>query len=259
MNAVDVDYDVTGSDSGDVIVLAGSLGSTRAMWEPLLDPLGARLRVVRFDLRGHGSSPVPPGPYSIADLGADLVRLLDTIGVARAHLCGLSLGGMAAMWTAAHQPERVDRLVVMCSSVCLPPPSAWRTRAMLVRSGGMSAVADTVVSRWVTPRFAADNQHTVSQLRSMLSATPPTGYAASCDAIAEMDLAPLLGRITAPTLAIAAADDPATPPPHLERIAAGVQHGRCVTLEGGAHLLTVEQPRRLGELILEHLTGARQL
>ena len=116
MTPIDVSYDITGPDDGPVLVLSNSLGSTTAMWDPQVPALAERLRVVRYDHRGHGGSPVPPGPYALADLGADALALLDRLGLERVHWCGLSLGGMVGMWLAINAPERIDRLVLCCTS-----------------------------------------------------------------------------------------------------------------------------------------------
>ena len=121
MSAVDVHFAVDGPSDAPVVVFSPSLGTTLHMWEPQVARLRDRYRVVRYDHRGHGKSPVPAGPYRIADLGGDLVRLLDTLGVGSAHVCGLSVGGMTGMWVAAHEPDRVQSLVLCCTSAHLDP------------------------------------------------------------------------------------------------------------------------------------------
>ena len=119
---IDVSYEIAGPDDAPTLVLSNSLGSTTAMWDPQVPALAERLRVVRYDHRGHGGSPVPPGPYELADLGADALALLDRLGLERVHWCGLSLGGMVGMWMAINAPERIDRLVLCCTSAQLGPP-----------------------------------------------------------------------------------------------------------------------------------------
>ena len=178
--------DEPSSHQGDVstVLLLGSLGSTLAMWDGQAAALGRRYRVVRADLRGHGRSPAPTGPYGIGDLGADVLALLDRLGVERSHVCGLSLGGMIAMWVASHAPERIGRLVLMCTSARLEPTQAWSDRARMVRAGGMEAVADAVVGRWFTSGFAASHRDLVARMRTMIASTPPEGYAGCCEAIA---------------------------------------------------------------------------
>jgi 3-oxoadipate enol-lactonase len=230
-----------------VLVLSGSLGTALEMWDPQIPALAKHFRVVRYDLRGHGRSPVPPGPYEIADLGEDLIALLDRLGVARAHLCGLSLGGMLSLWTAAHHPERVDRLVVCCTSALLGPPQMWIDRAATVREHGVAAIAPAVAKNWVTDASAALRP----RLEAMIAANPADGYVASCAAVEHMDLLPRLHEITAPTLVISARQDPSTPPEHGERIAAAIPGARFVLLDGAAHLANLERGDELVRLYLE--------
>src|SRR6188472_3087695 len=132
---------IDGRHDAPVLLLGGSLGSTVEMWLPQVPRLSQRLRVVRFDHRGHGGSPVPPGPYTVAELGGDVLELLDHLGVRRAHYAGLSLGGMVGIWLAAYAPERVDRLALLSTAAYLPPAQGWLDRAAAVRAGGMAAVA----------------------------------------------------------------------------------------------------------------------
>jgi 3-oxoadipate enol-lactonase len=248
-------YTVDGPADGPVLVLGNSLGSTLHMWDPQLPRLAERYRVVRFDTRGHGCSPVPDGPYDIADLGADVLALLDTLGVARAHFCGLSLGGMVGMWLAGHAPERVDRLVLCCTSARLGPPESWAERASIVRAHGTEAIADAGVGRWVTPAYAARHPDRVAELRAMIAGTPAEGYASCCGVIERMDLTPILPSIGAPTLVIAGADDPASPPSHPAAIAAAVPGARLAVVPEAAHLANVEQAETVTKLIMEHLDG----
>jgi 3-oxoadipate enol-lactonase len=248
-------HTVDGPDGAPLLVLGSSLGTSGAMWQPQLAGLVSRFRVVRYDHRGHGSSPVPPGPYRIEDLGMDLLALLDHLGLDRVHLGGLSLGGMVAMWLAAHAPERVDRLVLLCTSARLGPPETWVRRAASVRAGGMETIAEAVLARWFTPGFVERHPGVVGWARRLLFTTPPEGYAGCCAAIGKMDLIPVLGRITAPTLVIAGAEDPATPPDHGALIAAGIPGARLTVVPGAAHLANVEQPDEIDRLLPEFLGG----
>ncbi len=256
MAAVAVDHLVAGPADAPVVVLSNSLGSTWAMWDAQADALAERFRVVRYDTRGHGASPVPDGPYSIDDLADDVVALLDTLGVERAHVVGLSLGGMTGLRLAARNPDRVDRLVVLCTGAKLDPPAAWTERAAAVRRGGSVAVAESVVQRWFTPAFLAANPHVREWSERMVAGTPAEGYAGCCEVIAAMDLRDDLPEIVAPTLAIAGADDPATPPPHLEAIADAVQDGRVLVVPDSAHLANAQQPETITPAITEHLENA---
>ena len=255
-SAVPVHHVVAGPADAPVLVMSHSLGAALEMWQPQAGALARGLRVVRYDLRGHGRSPVPAAPYDIADLGADILALLDRLAAPRAHLCGLSLGGMASLWVAAHHPERVRRLIVCCTSAQLGPAEAWRERAAVVRARGTGAVADASIGRWFTPAWTAREPRRAAEMRAMLAATPVEGYAACCGAIERMDLRGDLAAIRAPTLAIAGADDPSTPPAHLRLIADGIAGSRLVIVPEAAHLANVEQPQRVTDLIAEHLEEA---
>jgi 3-oxoadipate enol-lactonase len=254
--AIDVHHVVEGPPDAPALVLVNSLGATLAMWEPQIEELAGRFRVVRFDLRGHGRSPVPPGPYGLDDLGADVVALLDRLDVARAHVAGVSLGAMTAMWLGIHAADRLDRLVLCCTSAKLGPPSMWEERIARVRAGEIGAVADAVMARWVTPAWAAEHPTEVRRLRDMIAATPPEGYAGCCAAIEAMDLEDELAAIAAPTLVIAGADDPATPPDHGARIAARIPGARMTVVPHSAHLANIEQADEVTALIVRHLRVA---
>lgn len=255
---VDVHHEVAGPADADVVLLCGSLGSDLRMWDAQVPALlGAGYRVVRYDHRGHGASPVPDGPYSLADLGSDAIALLDRLGVARAHVVGLSLGGMVGMWLAQNAPERVDRLVLCCTSAELGPASMWNERIAAVDAGGSAAVASAVAERWLTAATRAARPERAAWLRDMIAATPGLGYAACCAAIRDMTLLDGLADITAPTLVIAGSADPATPPEHGQRIADAVPGARLVVVPDVAHLGNVEAPGRFSELILRHLQPDR--
>ncbi|HEX9338048.1 MAG TPA: 3-oxoadipate enol-lactonase [Pseudonocardiaceae bacterium] len=241
-------YDLAGPADAPVVVLGPSLGTTRAMWDPQHDVLCQRFRVLRYDLLGHGGSAVMCGPYTVDQLAGEVLSLLSGIE----HFCyvGLSLGGMIGMAVAAAAPDRVDRLALLCTSAYLPPAKGWLDRADHVRAQGTASIADVVGTRWFTPAFADRAGYL-----AMLAATPDEGYAACCGALAEMDLRPVLGRITAPTLVVSGHDDPATPPDHGRLIADAIAGARFVELPGAAHLANVERPAEVTALLLDHLSG----
>ena len=255
--SVELGYTVDGPADAPVLVLGNSLGTTTEMWQPQVSALSERFRVVRYDHRGHGKSPVPDGDYELAELGGDVLAMLDALGLERVHLGGLSLGGMVAMWVAAHAPERVDRLALLCTSAKIGPPEMWAARAETVRAHGTEAIADMLVGRWFTPGFAAENPGVIAWARGLLTGTPATGYAGCCAAIQRMDLLTDLESITAPTMVIAGAQDPATPPDaHARWIAAGIPNARLEIVPDAAHLANVEQPDVVNQLLLHFLGGA---
>lgn len=239
-----------------MLVLSNSLGTDMSMWDDLLPALAERFRVLRYDQRGHGRSPAPPGPYTIAELAGDALALLDRLGVERVSFCGTSLGGMTGMWLAASAPDRIDRLALCCTSAHLPPRRTWTERAATVRGEGIQAVADAQLERWFTPGLAERRPDVVERFRRALLDSTPEGYAGCCEAIAGHDLRGELGSIRAPTLVLAAAEDPATPPEHGRLIADAVPGARLVVLERARHLAVVERPQESARELLAHLTAA---
>ncbi len=255
MTAVEVAYTEDGPADAPVVVLSNSLGATRGMWDPQVPALAERYRVVAYDTRGHGDSPSPAGPWSLDDLVDDVVALLDRLGVQRAHVAGLSLGGMTALRLAAREPARVDRLVALATSA-KPDPQGFLDRAAAVRSGGTAPLAPTVVSRWLTPGYAAEHPDLVARLEAMIAGADDEGYALCCEVVAAVDLREDLGRITAPTLVVSGAEDPALPPPHQQAIAEGIAGASLVSVSPGAHLPNLEQPLEVTGALLGHLDAA---
>ena len=255
MTAVAVSYTVDGAADAPVVVLSNSLGATRGMWDPQVPALAERFRVVTYDTRGHGDSPAPTGPYTLDDLVDDLVALLDEVGAERAHVAGLSLGGMTAMRLAIREPDRVHRLALLATSA-EPDPTPFLERAAAVRSGGTAPLAPAVASRWVTPGYAAEHPDLVARLEAMIAGADDEGYAACCEVVAAVDLLADLGGITAPTLVVSGKEDPALPPEHQQRIADGIAGAELLTVSPGAHLPNLEQPGQVTGALLGHFDPA---
>jgi 3-oxoadipate enol-lactonase len=248
-------FELDGPRDAPVLVLGSSLGTTTHMWDEVAELLSERLRVLRFDLRGHGRSPATQGPYSLADLGGDVIALLDSLALEQVSYCGTSLGGMIGMWLATHAQYRLDRLVLVCTSAHMPPASGWQQRAAMVRAEGCEAVVDAVLRRWFTPGFQQRQPDRVAAVRSRFVACDREGYAGCCEAVGSMDLRGVLPQVRADTLVLAGQDDPATPPEHAELIADSIPNASLVTLPDAAHLAAIEQPARVAELILGHMTS----
>jgi 3-oxoadipate enol-lactonase/4-carboxymuconolactone decarboxylase len=252
--SVPLHYLLEGPEDAPVVVLANSLGTTLRMWDEQASALNDRFRLLRYDHRGHGGSPVSPGPYTIEDLGRDVLALLDRLEIEHVSFCGLSLGGMVGMWLASEVPERFERLVLCCTSAHLGPlADTYATRAATVRIHGLGAIAEAVVERWFTPAFRASQPDLVEWATRMLLDSPAEGYAGCCEAVRDMDLSGRLGDIRAPTLVIAGADDPATPPDHAELIRDSIPGARLVVIPQAAHLANVEQPGAFTRALLDHL------
>ena len=241
-----------GPEEAPVLMLSNSLGTSLEMWDELVPALAERFRVLRYDQRGHGRSPASPGPYSIADLGRDALALFDELGLRKVSFSGVSLGGMTGMWLAINAPERIDRLALCCTSAHMPPPDIWDERAATARNEGIAPLVEASLERWLT---TAAPEELVERLRRGLLATDPEAYAGCCEAIRDLDLRDQLGSIRASTLVVAAEDDPSTPADHARLIAESIEGARLVVLPEGRHLVAMERPEEVGQLLLEHLTA----
>lgn len=248
--------EIAGPADGPVLVLAGSLGSTLEMWRPQVAPLSETFRLVRIDHRGHGGSPVVPGPYTMAGLAGDVLETLDELGLDRVAWCGLSLGGMVGMYLASEHPDRISTLTLCCTSSYFPNWEVWTDRIAAVRSGGTAPIAEGVAGRWFTPEWGAAHPDVVAEALAMIAGTADEGYLGCCQAIEAWDHRERLGAIAAPTLVIAGAADLATPvEPHARTLADGIPGAKLEVLEA-AHLATIERAGEATALIGAHAGGA---
>ncbi len=248
---VPLHHQVEGPADAPALVLLNSLGTDLRMWDAQAAELRDEFRIVRCDSRGHGDSPYTAAPWTLADLGADVVRLLDLLAIEEAHVAGVSLGGATAVWLAAHAPDRVDRLVACFTSAFFGPPDPWLARAETVRAEGVGAVSEAVVGRWFTGAVDPDTR---IRMKAMLEATRPDGYAAATEVVGHLDLRDDLAGVTAPTLVVAGAEDAATPPAMGRALAGGIPGASFVEIPGAAHLGNVERPDLVTDLILTHLS-----
>src|SRR4051812_37369265 len=255
-NGVELFYELSGPEGAPVVVFSNSLGTTLAMWEAQAAALSSSFRCLRYDTRGHGRSNVVDAPFAVDDLAADLAGLLDALGIAKAHVVGLSLGGMTGQILAAKRPDKVERLVLCATSAYMPPRNLWQERADVVRLKGMDAVADSVIARW----FTSANQASpgAQATRRDLLRIDPVGYARCCEAIGAMDLRGRIGAIRAPTLVVAGAEDPATPVAMAEEICNLIPGAQLAVVPNAAHLIAVEQPDALTRLIADFLGAGEE-
>jgi 3-oxoadipate enol-lactonase len=242
-------HELTGPANAPCIVLSTSLGARMQMWQPQMDALTQHYRVLRYDMRGHGNSPSPTGPYSIADLGNDILALLDQYNIQRAHVCGISLGGVIGQWLGIHAPERIDHLILCNTATKVGTDEGWQKRIADVRAGGMASIADTVISRWFTPPFAAANPDTIASIREGILACNPEGYTACCEALRHCDLRNEVATITTPTLVIAGEHDIVCTPSDAAYLQVHIPNSRLQTLSA-AHLSTIEAAEQFNKTLL---------
>ena len=234
---------VEGPAGAPWLVLSNSLGADLTMWDDQMPALAQRFRVLRYDTRGHGASAVTPGPYTIEQLGRDVLALLDALKARKVNFCGISMGGMTGMWLGAHAAERIDRLVLANTAPQIGTLEIWNTRTDAVREGGLAAIAGPLMERWFSSGFRERAPAAVARIRATLIASPAEGYVAACAAVRDADLWGVVGRIAAPTLVIAGTHDPSTPPAEGRKLAQRIAGARYVELDA-AHISNVEQAER---------------
>ncbi|MDB6145657.1 MAG: pcaD [Pseudomonas sp.] len=208
-------YQLEGPLDAPVLVLSNSLGTDLHMWDTQMPVFSKHFRVLRYDTRGHGHSLVTPGPYSIEQLGRDVLALLDGLGIKQAHFCGLSMGGLIGQWLGIHANDRLRKLVVCNTAAKIGGPEIWDPRIETVLRDGpkaMVALRDASIARWFTPDYAAANPEQAKRITDMLAATSPEGYAACCGAVRDADFRSKLSSISVPTLVISGTQDAVTPP-----------------------------------------------
>lgn len=254
--SVELAHEIAGPAGCPLVVLLHSIGTDRDVWAEHVAALTtAGRRVLRVDLRGHGRSPVPPGPYAVADLAADVVCLLDRLDEPHADVCGVSLGGAVALELALAAPHRIRRIVVCCSAPWFGGREVWGPRIATARAEGAAPLADGTVGRWFTPSFCREHPDRVDLVRETLVRTAPEGYAAAAEALAAFDVRDALSGIAIPTLVVGGAHDVATPVDLSSRPMAAAIPGARLEIVPAAHLAPYERPDLVAPLLLEHLDG----
>ncbi len=245
-------YAVSGKADGPPLVLAHSLGSGMRMWEKVLPAFEERFQVVRYDLRGHGESSTPHGPYSVEQLGGDLIWLMDAVGVSRAHICGLSLGGLVAMWMGIHAADRVERIVLANTAARIGTRDGWEQRILAVREYGMESIASQTPGRWFTETYRARCPDEMESIRQMVASTPPEGYIACCAALRDADLMDQIHSIDAPCLVVAGTHDPATTLQDGQTLHGALRRSTFVELDA-SHLSAWERYEEFSQAVLSFL------
>lgn len=242
-----------GPADAPAVLLGASLGTTLSMWDELAERLATRYRVIRFDLRGHGGSPVPAGPYAVEELTSDVVDLAESLGLDRFGYVGLSIGGAIGQTLALSRPDLVAALVLCCTAPSFGDPAPWLERARRVRAEGMAWLVEPTRGRWFRPGLVRSHPERCEALLEVLVSTPPEGYAACCEALASYDLTSRLGEISTPTRVVAGAEDPVCPPGVGKVLADGIPDADLVVVWDASHIANVEQPETFGESVAEHL------
>lgn len=209
-NDAEINYQTFGDATHPAIVFSNSLGTKYSMWQPQVDALQNDFFIICYDTRGHGASSAPQGPYTLAQLGQDVVNLLEHLNIKKASFCGISMGGLTGQWLAIHKSEYFNHVIVCNTAAKIGQEQAWNDRAKLVREQGLQPIAATAATRWFTERFIQSQAAIVESLSNDLAAGSAEGYASCCEALAKADLRENLKSITVPVLVIAGQQDPVT-------------------------------------------------
>ena len=254
-NGISMNYQLEGPANAPVVTFSHSLATDLSMWNPQVPALASRYRVLRYDMRGHGGTDAPEGPYSLEQLAEDVRALLKALGIARAHFVGLSIGGMIGQVLGLQSPQILHSLIV-CDTTSRMPPEAkgmWDDRIRVARAQGMEPHVEPTISRWFTAPFREKRPDVVDPVRAMIRATKPAGFIGCCHAIAALDLTDRLHAINVPTLVIVGEDDPSAPVAAARTIHERIKGSELAILKSASHLSSAEQPEAFNRAVTTFL------
>lgn len=243
---------IDGPETAPALILSNSLGTDHRMWDPQMPAFTQHFRVVRYDRRGHGKSGAPTPPYTMEQLGRDVLAVMDGLNIKRANWCGLSMGGMVGQWLGANAGNRFDKLVLCNTASFYPDKDTWTQRIAAVKKDGIGSIAKAVPSRWFTQGFIDREPATVARLQKMVEETSLDGYIGCCEAIKAMDHRELLHKIKSPVLIVAGRHDVATPVVSGEFIRDNIPDAQMAILDA-AHISNVEQAEKFTAGVLGFL------
>ena len=250
---MEIEYRLDGQADAPLLVLSNSLGTTLDLWQPQMALFSAHFRVLRYNQRGHGGTPLSAAPLTLEILGRDVIALLDRLEVERAHFCGISMGGLTGLWLNRYQPQRLRRLVVANSAACIGSVEGWRQRAQQARRDGLAEIAAASPARWFSEEFRRREPQQVATLIARLAQGNAAGYAACCDALALADLRAEVARMPQPMLAIAGELDPVTTPDDARFLQENAPQAELTTLPA-SHIANIACPTLFAHRVLDFLT-----
>lgn len=257
INGIEMNYDVSGRPDAQVVVLHHPLATNLATWDALTAALEPTYRVIRMDARGHGQTEAPEGPYALETLAADIVGLLDHLGIDRAHFLGLSMGGMVGQYLGFLHPDRFQSLCLVSTTSAVPSQAVplWDERIRVAATGDLSSLVDGAIARWVVPDTMTSKPEVVARLKEMMLSTPPKGYAGWCHAIRDLNITERLREIKLPTRVIVGAEDPSTPPAAAKVIHREIAGSELIVIPGVSHMLHAEAPESFHPHVLSFLAA----
>lgn len=248
-----IHYQLDGPENAPVLVLSNSMGTTLSLWDPQIPALSAHFRVLRYDTHGHGQT-TKRGKVTLAQLGEDVISLLDHLNIDKACFCGISVGGLTGLWLARFAPDRFYGFALANTAAKIGDQASWLSRARAVRQEGMEVVAAGTADRWFTPNFRQYAPEVVEKLLHALTHIDPEGYAEGCEALAGADLRTEVSAIPAPVLIIAGQSDPVTTVADADFLCKSIAGSQRVTLPA-SHLSNVEAADEFTAALLNYFRG----
>ena len=249
-NGIAINYRFDGPEGAPVVMLSNSLGTNYTMWDKQIPALTENYRVLRYDTRGHGSTEVTPGAYTLDQLVEDAKGLLDALAIESVHFVGLSLGGIIAQQFAVKYPALLKSIALCDTSSLIGPMELWDGRIGTAESEGLEAMIGPTLERWLTKPFRDAHPGEVEKISAMFCNTDVAGFVGCSHAIRVTDNNPILVQISVPTIIIVGEDDGGTPVPMSEILHAGIPGSDLVVIQQAAHLSNVEQPEIFNETLL---------
>jgi 3-oxoadipate enol-lactonase len=254
-NGIQINYELSGKKGVPVVVLSHSLSCSLMMWNPQMEALNPHFQVLRYDMRGHGGSEAPAGPYTLELLGKDVIGLLDALNIDRVHFVGLSIGGMIGQCLALNHPHRLKSLA-LCDTMAVVLEEAqpiFQERIDTVRAKGVESQLEPTMERWFTPSFLKSNPPMLGVIRKEFLATPVEGYIGCSEAIRKLNYLNRLSQIRIPTLIMVGEDDPGTPVSASQAIHERISNSKLVILPSARHLSNVEQTETFNAALIKFL------
>jgi 3-oxoadipate enol-lactonase len=255
-NGIPINYELSGKEDAPLVVLSHSLGCSMVMWNPQLEVLESHFRVLRYDMRGHGDSDATEGAYTLDQLAADVIGLLDALNIGIVHFIGLSIGGMIGQCLALNNADRLQS-ITLCDTAAIIPEEArplFEERMNRARDKGMEALVEETLERWFTLPYLKQNPPEVELIRNQVIGTPLAGYIGCSEAILGLNYLDRLSELKLPTLIIVGEDDPGTPLEASQAIHERIQNSKLVVLPSAAHLSNIEQAEAFNTNLIDFLT-----
>lgn len=251
---MEIHYEIEGTPNSPVLVLSNSLGSDLRIWQEVSYHLLPYFQILRYDMRGHGKSDTQTGDYSIAELGTDLLNVLDKLKIKTFSFCGVSLGGLIGQWLAINHPQRLEKLVLSNTAAKIGTEAGWNERIRVIREQGFQSILDETMHRWFSERFLENNPDKREEMKNMFLQNDPEGYIGCCTALREADFSDKIKNINVPTLVITGRDDEVTTVQHAETLADQIPEAITKVLSG-CHIQPVENPEIFAVELIQFLVG----